>query len=385
MDFAFTPEQDELRRTVRNFLDKFATEADVRRLMETATGFDREVWRRIAGDLGVAGLALPEEYGGAGFGLVELGICLEEFGRSLLCGPVLSTVVLAGSTLLLLGDGDACRTYLPGIADGGTVATLALTEASGSWDAAGISATATRDGDTWHLDGTKAYVLDGCSADILLVAARTGTDTSTDTGGGTGISVFAVDPDAPGVRRTPQTTLDRTRKQAVIELTHAPARLIGPEGRAWPTLARVLDLAAVAVAAEQAGGAARVRDMAVDYAKTRVQFGQPIGAFQAVKHKLADMHTDVETARSTAHHALWTAAHDPAALPEAASLAKACCGDAFTRATTENIQVHGGIGFTWEHPAHLYLKRAYSTQQLFGNAAHHRRRLARKVLADVAP
>ncbi|UGQ12517.1 acyl-CoA/acyl-ACP dehydrogenase [Yinghuangia sp. ASG 101] len=375
MNFAFTPEQDELRRTVRNFLDNFGTEAEVRRVMDTDAGFDADVWRRIAGDLGVAGLALPERYGGAGCGFVELGICLEEFGRALFCAPALSGVVLAASTLLLLGDDDACRAHLPGIADGTTVATLALTEASGTWDAAGVTATATRAGGTWWLDGAKAYVLDGCSAALLLVAAQTDA----------GVSVFAVDADAPGLRRTAQTTLDRTRHQAVIELAHTPAQLLGEDGRAWPVLERVLDLAAVAVAAEQAGGAARVRDMAVDYAKTRVQFGQPIGAFQAVKHKLADLHLAVESARSAAYHGLWAADHDPAALPEAANLAKACCGDAFVTAATENIQVHGGIGFTWEHSAHLYLKRAHATQQLFGNAAHHRRRLARRVLANAAP
>ncbi|MFC5748330.1 acyl-CoA dehydrogenase family protein [Actinomadura rugatobispora] len=371
MNLAFTQEQDELRRTVRDFFDKTSPEAEVRRLMDTEEGFDPDVWRRLAGELGLAGLAVPEEYGGAGCGFVEVGILLEEAGRALLCAPVLSTVVLAASTLLGLDDEEACREYLPGIAAGSTVATLALTEPSGRWDAGGVTATAVRGTRGWTLDGTKSFVLDGGTASLLLVAARTDA----------GISVFAVDGEAPGVRREPQATLDQTRKQAAITFDSTPARLVGEEGRAWPVLERVLDLAAVAVAAEQAGGAARVLEMAVEYAKTRVQFGRPIGSFQAVKHKLADMHIGVESARSAAYHGMWAAAGSPPDLPEAADLAKSCCGDAFVGAAAENVHIHGGIGVTWEHPAHLYLKRAHSSQVLFGHAADHRRRLVQRLLA----
>ncbi|ONH32390.1 acyl-CoA dehydrogenase family protein [Pseudofrankia asymbiotica] len=375
MDLAVTQEQAELRRTVRDFLDRTSPETEVRRLMETAEGHDPDTWRRLAGELGVAGLTVPEEHGGAGYGFVELGIVLEEAGRSLLCAPLLSTVVLAASTLLALDDEQARADYLPGIAAGTTLATLALTEAAGRWDdPAAVTTTAARGGHGWTVTGAKAHVLDGQLAALLLVAARTDA----------GISVFAVEGDAPGVRREPRATLDQTRRQADLTFTAAPARLLGHEGGAWPALARVLDLAAVAVAAEQAGGAARVLGMAVDHAKTRVQFGRPIGSFQAVKHKLANIHLDVESARSAACYALWTAADSPPDLPLAASLAKACCGDAYVTAATENIQVHGGIGFTWEHPAHLYLKRAHSSRQLFGNAADHRQRLARHVLAEPA-
>ena len=372
MNFAFTEEQNELRRTVRDFLDKTSPEAEVRRLMDTVEGYDPDTWRQLASDLGVAGLAVPEQYGGAGYGFVELGILLEEAGRALLCAPVLSTVVLAASTLLGLGDDEACREYLPGIAAGTTVATLALTEPSGRWDAAGVTTTATLGARGWLLDGTKSFVLDGHSASLVLVAARTDA----------GISVFAVDAGAAGLRSEPEVALDQTRKQASVTFAATPARLLGEQGQAWPTLARVLDLAAVAVAAEQVGGAARVLDMAVGYAKTRIQFGRPIGSFQAVKHKLADMHVDVESARSAAYFGLWTATENSADLPEAASLAKACCGDAFVKAATENIQIHGGIGVTWEHPAHLYLKRAHSAQMFFGHSTFHRQRLAQFVLAD---
>ncbi|OHV47402.1 acyl-CoA dehydrogenase family protein [Pseudofrankia sp. BMG5.36] len=373
MDLAVTQEQAELRRTVRDFLDKTSPETEVRRLMETADGYDPDTWRRLAGELGVAGLTLPEEHGGAGYGFVELGIVLEEAGRSLLCAPLLSTVVLAASTLLALDDEQARADYLPGIAAGTTIATLALTEAAGRWDGPdAVTTTAARGAHGWTVTGTKAHVLDGHLAALLLVAARTDA----------GTSVFAVDGDAPGVHRQPRATLDQTRRQADLTFTAAPARLLGDEGAAWPALARVLDLAAVAVATEQVGGAARVLDMAVGYAKSRVQFGRPIGSFQAVKHKLANIHLDVETARSAARYGLWAAAGSPPDLPLAASLAKACCGDAYVTAATENIQVHGGIGFTWEHPAHLYLKRAHSSRQLFGNAADHRQRLARQVLAE---
>ncbi|OAA27927.1 acyl-CoA dehydrogenase [Frankia sp. EI5c] len=375
MDLAFSAEQNELRRTVRDFLDRTSPESEVRRLMETSDGYDPGVWRRFAGELGIAGLAVPEQYGGAGCGFVELGIVLEEAGRSLLCAPLLSTVVLAVSALLGVDDEAARADLLPGLAAGEMTATLALTDASGRWDDPdAITCTATRTAGGWALSGEKAFVLDGQTASLLLVAARTEA----------GLSLFAVaaGPGAPGLIRAPRATLDQTRRLADLTFDATPARLLGEDGAAWPALARVGDLAAVAVAAEQAGGAARVLDQAVDYAKTRVQFGRPIGAFQAVKHKLADLHLGVESARSAAYHALWAADGDPAGLPAAASLAKACCGDVYVHAATENIQVHGGIGFTWEHPAHLYLKRAHSSRQLFGHAAHHRQRLAQLLITE---
>ncbi|WP_045878390.1 acyl-CoA dehydrogenase family protein [Pseudofrankia sp. DC12] len=369
MDLAFTPEQVELRRMVRDFLDKTSPETEVRRLMETAAGYDPASWHQLAGEIGVAGLAVPEEYGGAGSGFAELGIVLEEAGRSLLCAPLLSTVVLAASTLLALDDTLACADYLPGIADGTTVATLALTESSDHPDA--IAASAAPHAHGWTISGRKPNVLDGQTASLLLVAARSGA----------GISLFAVAGDAPGVRRVPRAGLDQTRRQADLVFEAAPARLLGAEGGAWPALRQVLDLAAVAVAVEQVGGAGRVLGLAVDYAKIRVQFGRPIGSFQAIKHKLADLHLAVEAARSAAYYGVWAAAESPPELPVAASLAKASAGDAYVTAATENIQVHGGIGFTWEHPAHLYLKRAHSSRQLFGNPAHHRQRLAQHLLA----
>jgi acyl-CoA dehydrogenase len=372
LDLAVTDEQNELRRTVRDFLDKNSPESEVRRLMQTPAGYDAGVWHQLAAEIGVAGLAVPEEYGGAGYGFAELGIVLEEAGRSLLCAPVLSTVVLAASALLTLGDTTACADYLPGLAEGTTVATVALPERSardGDLDAAPV--TAARHAHGWTVSGTTSHVLDGHTAALLLVAARTEA----------GVSLFAVDGDAPGVRRVPRATLDQTRRQADLTFADAPARLLGEQGAAAPALRRVLDLAAVAVAVEQTGGASRALEMAVDYAKIRVQFGKPIGSFQGLKHKLADLHLGVEQARSAAYYARWAAAGSPDELPAAASLAKACCGDAYVTAAGENIQVHGGIGFTWEHPAHLYFKRAHSSRQLFGSPAWHRQRLAGLLLA----
>jgi alkylation response protein AidB-like acyl-CoA dehydrogenase len=373
--FGFSEEQEELRRTVRDFLRNTSPESEVRRLMATTEGYDPGTWNLMAEQLGLQGLAIPAEYDGAGCGFIEIGIVLEEMGRSLLCAPYFSTVVLAAHAILHAGDRAAEADLLPGIAAGRTVATLAVTEENGRWDATGITATATRNADGWTLDGTKMFVLDGHVATLILVLARTGA----------GLTLFAVDGHAPGMRRIPLATLDQTRKQSRLDFVTTPARLIGEEGDGERILSAVLDLAAVALAAEQVGGAQRVLDMAVDYAKTRVQFGRPIGSFQAIKHTCADILVEVESARSAAYHGMWVAAERSADLPTAASLAKAYCSDVFTHAAGENIQIHGGIGFTWEHPAHLYFKRAKSSQLLFGDPNHHRELLARRLDPLTAP
>ena len=368
---AFSEEQEELRRTTRDFLADTSAESDVRRLMETATGYDPGTWRLMANQIGLQGLAIPDEYGGAGCGFVELGVVCEQMGAALLCAPFFSTVVLAANTVLLSGDAGACAEYLPGIAAGETVATLALTDLDGHWDPTTTMAAASPNAHGWTLDGTKLFVLDGHVADVIFVAARTGA----------GTTLFAVDGDAPGLRRTPLATLDQTRKQARLDFVTTPARLVGEEGDGARVLAKVLDLAAVALATEQVGGAQRTLDMAVDYAQTRMQFGRPIGSFQSIKHKCADVLVEVESARSAAYHAVWAAAEDDPDLPVAASLAKAYCSDAYVHAAAENIQIHGGIGFTWEHPAHLYFKRAKSSQLTFGDPAYHREQLAQRLPA----
>jgi alkylation response protein AidB-like acyl-CoA dehydrogenase len=369
MNFAFTEEQEELRKTVRQFLDAKSSEAAVREQMETDGGYDAAVWSQMAEQMGLQGLHIPEEFGGSGFGYVELGIVLEEMGRSLLCAPFFSSVVLAANTLLQSGDDAAMKAHLPGIAGGQTIATLAYTEPSGKWDEAGITMEATAAGDGWTLSGTKMFVLDGHTADLIIVAARTSK----------GVSLFTVEGAAGGLTRTALSTMDQTRKQAKLEFADTPATLLGADGDGWKVLSTVLDLAAVGLAAEQVGGAQKVLEMAVEYAKVRVQFGRPIGSFQAIKHKCADMLLEVESAKSAAYYGMWCAAEMNDELPSVASLAKAYCSEAYFHATAENIQIHGGIGFTWEHPAHLYFKRAKSSELLFGDPTYHRELLAQRI------
>jgi len=369
VNFAFSEEQEELRRTVRAFLEDKSPSAEVRRLMETEEGYDASVWEQMGSQLGLQGLAIPEEYGGSGYSYVELIVVLEEMGRALLAAPYFSTVALAANAILHSGDDAAKKELLPGIASGETIATVAMTEDNGRWDAEGITATATKSGDGYTIDGHKMFVLDGHTANLIIVAAKTGDN----------ISLFTVAGDADGLTRTPLATMDQTRKQARLEFSGTPAKLLGTEGEGWPVLSRVLDLAAVALAAEQVGGAQKCLDMSVDYAKVRVQFGRPIGSFQAIKHKCADMLLEVESAKSAAYYAGWAAAELNDELPTVASLAKAYCSDAYFHAAAENIQIHGGIGFTWEHPAHLYFKRAKSSELYLGDPTYHRELLAQRI------
>jgi alkylation response protein AidB-like acyl-CoA dehydrogenase len=369
VDFGFSEEQEELRKAVRRFLDDKSPSTEVRRLMETTEGYDPAVWSQMANQLGLQALAIPEKYGGAGFSYVELVVVLEEMGRSLLCAPYFATVALASNALLASDDEGAKAEYLPGIASGETIATLAFTEESGRWDLEGITMTAAGSGDDWSLEGTKSYVLDGHTASLVLVAARTPN----------GVSLFAVPGEAAGLTRTALTTMDQTRKQAKLTFAATPARLVGTEGSAGPVVSKTLDLAAVALAAEQVGGAQRVLDMSVEYAKNRIQFGRPIGSFQAIKHKCADMLLEVESAKSAAYYAGWAAAEDNDELPVTACLAKAYCSEAYFHAAAENIQIHGGIGFTWEHDAHLYFKRAKSSELIFGDPSYHRELLAQRI------
>ncbi len=369
MNFAFSEEQEELRNIVRSFLENKSPESAVREQMDTDDGFDPAVWTQMAEQMGLQSLIIPEEYGGSGYSYVELTVVLEEMGRALLCAPYFSTVVLAANTILQSGDDAAKKALLPGIASGETKATLALTEANGRWDEDGIEATASKDGDAWKINGEKMFVLDGHTADLILVAAKTDA----------GTSLFHLDSDAAGLTREALSTMDQTRKQAKLTFADTPATLIGTDGGGWDVLSTVLDLTAVALAAEQVGGAQYVLEMAVQYAKDRVQFGRPIGSFQAIKHKCADMLLEVESAKSAAYYSAWCAAEMNDELPSVASLAKAYCSEAYFHASAENIQIHGGIGFTWEHPAHLYFKRAKSSELLFGDPTYHRELLAQRI------
>ncbi|MEB3070261.1 acyl-CoA dehydrogenase family protein [[Mycobacterium] vasticus] len=357
----FTDEQRELRNTVRRYLDEHSTEADVRAHMDTERGYDPQVWSTLAAQLGVHGLAIPEQYGGQGFSWIELGIVIEEMGRALLCAPFFSSIVLAATVILECGDHEAKRRLLPGIADGSTIATVAL-------PGEGTAVEAARKGDTWSLTGNAALVLDGHVADLILIPATTSD----------GLRLFTVDGSAAGCTATAVPTLDQTRKLADLTLEAVQATPLG-DGPAEPVLARAGDFAVVALALEQVGGAHAALDISVDYLKTRVQFGQPIGSFQALKHMAADVFVEVETARSAAYYALFALAEGNEEIPAAAALAAAYCSDAFVSTAHQMIQFHGGMGFTWELPAHLYFKRARSSQLLLGDPDQHRERLAQLI------
>jgi len=377
MNFAFTEEQEELKKGARQFLENYSASEHVRAMMETDDGYDPQVWSRISSELGWPSLHIPEEYGGSGFSYVELIAVMEEMGRALLCAPFFSSVCLAANALLVGGTEEQKQEHLSGIAAGETIATVAFTEPNGKWDASGIQTTATVDGDSVVLEGTKSFVIDGHTANLLIVAAR-----QPGTSGEDGVDLYAVPADTAGVERRLLNTMDMTRKQAEVKLEGAriPAsNRLGDAGSGWATLSKTLDLAAVALAAEQVGGAQRCLDMSVEYAKVRVQFGRPIGSFQAIKHKCADMLLEVESSRSAAYYAGWAAAEDNEELLTVAPLAKAYCSDAYFHCAAENIQIHGGIGFTWEHDAHLYFKRAKSSEILFGDATYHRELLAQRI------
>jgi alkylation response protein AidB-like acyl-CoA dehydrogenase len=360
LNFTFSDVQEELRRTIRRFCDEKSSSSEVRRLMETAEGFDEAVWKQMAQELGLQGLAIPEMYGGQGASFVELGIAMEEFGRALMCAPFFSSVCLAASAILNAGTDEQKQTLLPGIASGERIATLAIAEPNGSWNENAIACSESNG----RLTGEKSYVIDGMTAHSLIVAAR----------GADGIGLYVADADADGVSREPLDVMDATRKQARVVLDSAPAMRLGDAG--WPAVEKTLRQAMVMLAAEATGGAQAALDMAVAYAKERHQFGRPIGQFQAIKHKCAEMLLKVESSKTAVYYAMWAAAEDNDELPIVSSLAKAYCTESFFQVASDNIQVHGGIGFTWEHDAHLYYKRAKSSELLFGDPVEHRSKIA---------
>lgn len=353
-----TTEQRDLAEAVADLLAKRAPEAEVRRLMATDTGYDPAVWAELAG-MGLTGLLIPEQFGGSGAGLVETGLVMEAMGRTLLCAPYLSTAVLSTNVLLALDDPAEQAEALPRIAAGDLITTLAHAE-PGVARPDQPATTARADGTGWRLSGTKTYVLDAASAHRFYVTTAT--------------AVFAVEPDAPGLRVEPLNTVDQTRKQGLLVLHDAPARLVGAPDGGLAAVDSALDRTSVALLGEQAGGAMQAMRMAADYAKTRLQFGRAIGSFQAVKHMCADMLLEAESALSAARHV--AAAFDAGESDRIVdlALAQAFCSEAFVTVAANMIQVHGGIGFTWEHPAHLYLRRARTDAQLFGDPAWHRER-----------
>ena len=369
MNFGFTEEQELLRKTARDFLGEHAPMQHVREFMEGPQRYSRELWKRMA-ELGWLGLALPERFGGAGLSMVELSIVLEELGRSLAPVPFLPTL-LAGFAVLEAGDEAQQREWLPGLSSGRAVATLAITEERGSEEPADIACTATRTGSGWQLRGRKLFVPDADVADWLVVVARIGA--------GPGLGLFCVPRTAAGVSIDALRSMDALRQLQRVELDGIQlpeSSLLGANTDAWPKLERVLDRGRVMICAEMLGGAEKCLEDSVQYAKERIQFGKPIGVNQAIKHKCADMLFEVESAKSITYYAAWAAREDNAEAPLAAAMAKAYVSDAYRHASAENIQIHGGVGFTWEYDCHLYFKRAKSDEAWLGDGSHHRERVA---------
>jgi alkylation response protein AidB-like acyl-CoA dehydrogenase len=388
MDFSFTEEQQMIRDTAASFLAEVSDSEAVRRTMATEAGYEEALWTRITGEMYWHVVHVPEEFGGLGLGYVELVALLEEMGKRLTCSPFFSTVCLGVNALRVAGTAKQQEKYLSHIAGDGVRATLAWNGTSRRWDAGAIDATYTSTDDGVVLNGRHRYVPDGHTAELLIVAAR-----EEGSSGEEGIGLFIVPADASGVKRSWLPTMDQTRKQAQIDLSGVrvgASNVMREVGNAWPLLSQILDLARVAIAADQVGGADRVLDSTIDYVKERKQFGRPIGGFQAMKHKAADMMLKAEAARSAVYYAACVADEflggraTADSLAEAASIAKAYCSDAYFFNAGCAIQMHGGIGFTWEHDMHLYFKRAKSTQQFLGDAAFHRERLSRRILGDAA-
>ncbi|HXG03271.1 MAG TPA: acyl-CoA dehydrogenase [Candidatus Binatia bacterium] len=377
MDFGFSEEQELLRATARKFFENECPSAFVRQRMEEPAGTTDEFWAKLA-EQGWLGLIYPEEYGGSGLGFVDLTVLMEEMGRVVMPGPFFSTVLLGGLAILEAGSPEQKKTWLPKIAGGEARAALAWTEPNARWDAEGVSATARRAGDGWVLSGTKLFVLDAHLADATVVVARTAEGRPAEQA----LSLFLVERGTPGLEPRLLPTMDQTRKQCEVRLrdVRVPASaLLGPEHGGWAPLARVIERATVALCAEMCGGAQKVLEMTTEYAKIRVAFGRPIGAYQAVKHRAADMLVDVENAKSLTYYAAWAVDERVPESTLAASMAKAYASDAYRRVAGAGIQLHGGIGFTWEHDLHLYFKRAKFSEFAFGDATYHRERVAQLI------
>ena len=357
MQFGLSESQTILRDSAREFFAGECQMARVRRLTETDSAHDPELWSKLA-EQGYTGILFDEEYGGIGLGVVELVLLMEEAGRALLPGPLISTVALAGAVLDACASPAQKRKYLPPISRGDARATLAMLESSASWDPDDVEMTA----EGGRLTGEKLFVPDAAVADSIVVVARDG--------------VYVVHAKAPGVRIAPMASMDLTRKLYAVMFADAPAeKLVHGAG-----LSRGLQIATAALVADMVGGMQRTLDITVDYAKTRKQFGKPIGSFQAVQHQCADMYLETESARSAAYYAAWALQERAPDAAEAVSIAKMYASDASRAVGNRGIQIHGGMGFTWENDLHLYYRRAKSSETTLGDATYHRERIARLVI-----
>jgi alkylation response protein AidB-like acyl-CoA dehydrogenase len=376
MDFGFSEEQEMLRQSVRDFLVAESPMTYVRQMMEDERGFSDEQWKKMA-ELGWTGLIIPEEYGGAGLNMVDMVVVLEEMGKVVFPGPFFASAILGGVAIDLGGSAEQKQRWLPGLADGSKRATLAQVEESGRWDADGIQLAAKAAGGGFSLSGTKLFVHDAQNADLLIVPARTAGS------GSDGITVFVVDGKAKGLSVRVLKTMDQTRKLCEVTFDNVAVgkdAVLGEVGKGWALLERLVDRAKVALCAEMCGGAQRVLEMSVEYAKVREQFGKPIGSFQAIQHKCANMMVQVESAKSATYYAAWAVANDVPEAHLAACMAKAYTSDAYRFVSAEGIQIHGGIGFTWEHDMHLFFKRAKGSEVTFGDATWNRELVAQVVL-----
>jgi alkylation response protein AidB-like acyl-CoA dehydrogenase len=375
MDIGFTEEQELLRASARRFLENECPSAFVRQRMAEPEAMTEVFWQKLA-EQGWFGILYPEEAGGSGLGLVDIAVLMEEMGRAVMPGPFFSTVLLGGAAILEAGSQGQQQEWLQGIAAGAAKVSLAWTEPNARWDATGIMATGREIAAGFALSGIKLFVPDAHLSDALVVAVRTRDGSTMEDG----VSLFLVPKDTPGLAVTLLPTIDETRKLCEVRLDNVAltlAALLGDKHGGWPALARVLDRATVALCAEMCGGAQRVLDMTTAYAKIRIAFGKPIGSYQAVKHRAADMLVDVENAKSLTYYAAWAIDEGLAEAPLAVSMAKAYASDAYRKVAGAGIQLHGGIGFTWEHDLQLYFKRAKASEVAFGDATWHRERVAR--------
>jgi alkylation response protein AidB-like acyl-CoA dehydrogenase len=372
IDFGLSEDQEALQRSARDFLARECPPALVRETAKSDDGVPRDLYRRMA-DLGWMGLLVPERGGGLGLGAIDLVLVLEELGRAAAPGPFLATQLLVAG-LLHGGTTEQRRTWLPRILAGEAFGTIAHLEESDRHEPRGIQAKARKTRDGWVLSGTKLFVPEAAAADVILVAARTTAGV-----GPSGVSLFLVERGARGVRVTSQRHVDLTRRFGEVALKNVAvpkSALVGVPGQGWPVLARLLDLAAIGIAADSLGGAQRTIEMAVDYSKVREQFGRKIGSFQAMKHIAAEMVADVEPTRSLVWYAAYAWDRHPRAAARAAAMAKASLGDVYSRTARRSVEMHGGIGFTWEFDLQLWFKRAHTNEVVFGDPAFHRERVA---------
>jgi alkylation response protein AidB-like acyl-CoA dehydrogenase len=365
MNFGFTEEQELLRQEVRKFLDAHCDTGEVRKIGETPEGYSKELWKQIA-ELGWVGLTIPEAHGGAGLGWVDLVVLLEETGRSLFPSPLLANTI-AARAIAEAGNDEQQGRWLPGLADGSTVATVAVVEASDRPTSEAVSLAGEADGDGFRLTGEKRYVLDAGNADLFVVAFRAG-------GAGGDLRLAIVPADAAGATVESTPSMDLSKRLGNVRFDGVA--VAGENVLAHAPLERILDLATAAVTAEMVGAAEGAVQLTADFAKERIQFGKPIGQFQGVKHPLAEMYVDVESFKSLVYYAAWALDHGEPDAARAVSMAKAYASDAFARIGIDSVQLHGGVGYTWEYDAQLYLKRSKWARPIYGDATFHYERVA---------